>query len=262
MLQVFGAGAYTPLIIATGLATLAAIGVTYTLKSHGRDTESKQKFNSFAHLKQSLGLVKKSRTIFALAVAGLLTLNGEYFLRQSYQPFFQDMAVPSLFLGIALSAGKLLNFVVIRHSYIFEKFLTVDRIILWLNLALGGLFIAFSIARSPWALVPIFILMQGLLNAERPVVSDYINQRIESQQRSTVLSAVSFIQNLGQIFARLALAVSIGLIGIGTTYIAQGIYLIIGAIIGVWYLRRCGCVHRVKSSGSDNEDLQIAQEIA
>lgn len=259
--QIFGKSAYIPLIVATGLIVLVAFGITYTLHVSEKPKKAKQEFKSMTHLKQSLKLVKNNRTIFALLVAALLTLNGEYFLRQTYQPFFENMSVPALFLGVALAAGKLLNYVIIRWSHILEKYLTVDQIILWVNLLTGILFVGLSLARSPWALVLVFILIQGLLNAERPVVSDYINQRVETYQRSTVLSAVSFAQNLGQVFARLALGASIGLISIGPSYAVQGGYMIIGTVIGVWYLRRCGCVHRVKPT-EDPEDLELAQELA
>ncbi len=260
--QLFGSGAYAPLILATGVIVLVALGITYSLQVSEKPKALKQEFKSITHLKKSLKLVKQNRTIFALLIAGLLTLNGEYFLRQTYQPFFQEMAVPALFLGVALAAGKFLNYIVIRWSHVMEKYLTVDQIIFWVNLMTGILFIGLSLARSPWALVPVFILIQGLLNAERPVVSDYINQRVQSYQRSTVLSAVSFAQNLGQVFARLALGVSVGLLSIGSTYVVQGTYMVIGSVLGVWYLRRCGCVHKLKPTESFVGDLSLAEEIA
>lgn len=247
----FGDASYNPLVVATGLTTLAALAVASTLKRKTHRVEHDKRGNMFGQLKQGVKVVTKSRTITALTIAGLLTLNGEYFLRQTYQPFFQDMMVPALFLGLALSAGKLLNFAVIRNVHKLEEFLTVDRIILWVNLLLGIAFIAFALVRSVWALVLVFVIIQALLNAERPVVSDYINQRIGPGQRSTVLSTVSFALNIGQIVARLALGLSIGLVGMGSTFIVQGVYLVIGSIIGVWYLRRCGCVHRVKHNLSD-----------
>jgi hypothetical protein len=260
--QIFGADAYAPLIVATGIVVLLAYFITRSLTTGNKPKEHKKEFNSLTHLKQSIGLVKKNRTIFALMIAGLLTLNGEYFLRQSYQPYFEQMEVPAIFLGVALAAGKLLNYMVIRWSHVMEKYLTVDRIILWVNVLTGALFVLLALAHSPWALVPVFILIQSLLNAERPVVSDYVNQRVQSFQRSTVLSAVSFVQNLGQIGARLALAISIGLIGVGASYAVQGTYMIIGAIIGVWYLRRCGCVHKVTPTKEYAKDLELVEEVS
>jgi MFS family permease len=258
--QIFGSIAYAPLVVATSIATILALGITFTLKGARVDSEVKEDFRSLTHIKSSFAHIKSSRTIFALTLAGLLTLNGEYFLRQSYQPYFNEMVVPSLFLGVALGMGKLFNYAVIRNVHVLEKYLSVDQIIFWINATTGALFIAFAMTKDVWLLVPIFVLIQGLLNAERPVVSDYINQRVESFQRSTVLSGISLTLNFGQIFARLGLALSLGMIGLGKTYILQGVYMLIGSSIAVWYLRKCGCTHRVKPTDSI-EDIQFANEV-
>lgn len=260
--QLYGSAAYGPLITATGIMVLIGLAITFTLKVKRQAKNKDQVFNSFAHIKQSFSVVRKNRTIFALLLAGILTLNGEYFLRQTYQPYFQQLMVPAVFLGVALAAGKLLNYGVIRWSHLLEKYLTVDQVILWVNLLTGIMFVALAMARSPWMVVPVFILIQGLLNAERPIVSDYINQRVESFQRSTVLSAISFAQNLGQVFARLALGTSLGLISIGPTFAVQGAYMILGTLIAVWYLRKCGCVHKVQPTKSTSDDLSFSEELA
>ena len=188
----------------------------------------------------------------ALAVFGLLSLNGEYFLRQTYQPYFQSLSVPAIFLGLALSAGKLLNFVAMRNAHRLEKYLPIDKILLSIFVGMGVSYILFAVVHSIWAVVGIFMVIQALLNSQQPVVSDYINERIDSEKRTTILSTVSFVQNMGQVVARILLGLSIGLIGLRHTFIAQGMYLLGGAIIGVWYIRRCGCVHRVTHLSDDD----------
>lgn len=260
--QLFGAAAYTPLIIATGVVVLVAFGLTFRLNIPETLKAQPHAFKTKDHIKQSLALVRGNRTIFALLLAGLLTLNGEYFLRQSYQPYFQTMMVPAVFLGVALAAGKVLNYLVIRWSHVMEKHLTVDQILMWINGFTGLLFVALAAVHSPWAIVAVFILLQGLFNAERPVVSDYVNQQIESFQRATVLSTVSFVQNIGQVVARLLLAGSIGLFTLGPTYAIQGAYMLVGTAIGVWYLRRCGCVHKVSPATDTTDDLALVEELA
>jgi MFS family permease len=262
-IQLFGTEAYIPMVVLTAIAVLVALAITFTLTTPEKRSGLKnvKQFNALSHLGDSLKVIKRTRVIFALTVAALLTLNGEYFLRQSYQPFFEQLSVPALFLGVALSIGKLFNFIVVRYAHVMEKYLTVDQIIFWVNALLGVLFVSFALFRTPVATVLIFILIQGLLNAERPVVSDYVNQRVESHQRSTVLSGISLLQNFGQVIARLGLAISIGIIGIGATYAVQGLYMIIGTMIGVWYLRRCGCTHKVRAK-HDMDELAAIQELA
>jgi MFS family permease len=243
--QLFGASSYAPLIVATMLATFGSLVITTTLRLCKHHAEHLGKTNLVQQLKSGAKVVRKNHTIMALTLFGLLTLSGEYFLRQTYQPLFQQMAVPALFLGVALSAGKLLNFVAVRNAHRLEKYFTVDKILLWIIMSLGLSYVLLGVVHSAWAVVVVFMLIQGLINSQSPVISDYINQQIASGQRSTTLSTVSFIQSVGQIIARLLLGLSIGAIGLGHTYIAQGAYLLIGGIIGVWYIRRCGCVHKV-----------------
>jgi MFS family permease len=256
--QFFGKASYVPLVIATGMTSLFTLLIASTLKNRRHIAEHTGRGVFYSQLKDGLKIVKKSRTIIALTVLGLLTLNGEYFLRQTYQPYFQHLAVPAIFLGVALSAGKLLNFIAMRNAHRLEKYLTVDKILLWINLTLGFSFILFALTRSAWSLVAIFMLIQALLNSQQPVVSDYINQQIASGQRSTTLSTVSFIQNMGQVVARVLLGISIGVIGLGHTFIAQGIYMLVGTVIGIWYIRRCGCVQRVTHIIDDSPQVALA----
>jgi|GEM_PF-983454 len=243
--QLFGSRSFVPLIIATALATIASLVLVSTLRVCRHHAEHLAKGKLITQLKSGATVVKNNRTIKALTLFGLLTLSGEYFLRQTYQPLFQQLAVPAIFLGLALSGGKLLNFVAVRNAHRLEKYFTIDKLLLWITLVLGAGYILLALSHSVWSVVAAFMLIQGLLNSQQPIISDYINQQIVSTQRSTTLSTVSFIQNIGQIVARLLLGISIGMIGLSHTFIVQGIYLIVGGIVGVWYIRSCGCVHKV-----------------
>jgi MFS family permease len=246
--QIFGKTSYIPLIVATATASTIALIITSTLQPLEHIMVKAQGIKFVNQIKSGLKVVKQTRTIFALTILGLLTLNGEYFLRQTYQPYFQNLAVPAIFLGLALSGGKLLNFFAMRNVHHLEKFFTVDKMLLWINLALGASFILLAFANSVFLVVAVFMLIQAIMNSQQPIVSDYVNQQIQPGQRTTTLSTVSFIQNIGQIIARLLLGISIGLIGLGHTYIAQGIYVLAGTVIGIWYIRSCGCVHRIHHS--------------
>lgn len=261
VVQFYGAMAYIPLIILTSLAVGSGLAISFMLSNGRRRKLVSDDFKSIQHAKNSFRLIKNNRTIFALMIAGLLTLNGEYFLRQTYQPFFEDAAVPALFLGLALAIGKLLNYFVIRNSHILEERLSVDKIILLVNTLIGVSFIGLWVGSNyAWVVVMMFIVIQALLNAQRPVVSDYVNQRTKSHQRSAVLSAISFTQNLAQVAARLLLGASVGLIGTGTTYAMQGMYMLVGATAAFWYLRKCGCTHRVRPHEDSITSLKTVEE--
>lgn len=255
--QFFGQSSYMPLIVATGCSTMIALILAYTLSPQKHVNKEKQPQRIFEHFKSGFKNIKKSHVILALMFAGLLTLNGEYFLRRTYSPFFQNMAVPALFLGVALSVGKLLNFIVIKNIHRAEKHLTVDRLFLGLGLILGISFIIFAFTTSVWVLVIVFIIIQAFMNAEKPIVSDYVNERISSEQRSTTLSTLSLINNGGDTVARLILGALVGAFGLGLTFVAQGAYLVIGTIVAVWYMRRCGCVYRIKNPKPSTSEVIV-----
>lgn len=258
--QFFGASSYIPLILVTALATFVSMLLGFTLRVCKHHTEHPSKAKFLDQIKSGMKVVKTNHTIKALTIFGLLTLSGEYFLRQTYQPQFEQAAVPAIFLGLALSAGNLLNFITMRNVHRLEKYFTVDKLLLLITLALGVAYVLLGFSRSAWAVVVVFMLIQGLLNTQQPIISDYVNQQIESGRRSTTLSAISFVQNMGQVIARVLLGISIGAIGLGHTYIAQGIYLILGGIIGVWYIRSCGCIYKIKHK--ENTSPAVTAQLA
>lgn len=244
--QLFGENAYRPLILMTVVASSSALilaGSLQNLRTHNREYAPEIKF--LKHTKESLAIVRSQRTVRALTVVALLTISAEYFLRQSYQPLFESAGVIPLFLGLSLTIGSALNYLIIRNSYRLEQYLTLDKILLLHNLLMAFGFGLLALFSNPYVLVGAYILLQGLFNAQRPIVSDYVNERVEAAKRSTVLSTISFGQSLLSIVTRLLLAASLGLFGLKNTLGFQAIYLIIGISIGYWYMRRCGCVHRV-----------------
>jgi MFS family permease len=246
--QLFGASSYRPIILLTAFATISALAVAVSLKNlKSSDLNDAAELQFLKHSKESLAIVKSERTVRALTIVALLTISAEYFLRQSYQPLFQSAGVIPIFLGLSLSIGSALNYIIVRRSYLLEKYLTLDKILLLHNLLMAAGFGLLALFTNPYILVGAYILLQGLFNAQRPIVSDYINERIDSSKRATVLSTISFGQSLMSIITRLLLAASLGLFGLQQTLGLQALYLIVGIGIGYWYMRRCGCVHRINN---------------
>lgn len=255
--QLLGAASYKPLIIISALTSIIGIAIATRLRQPRHIAQHDHKSHAMEQLKSGIKNIKGSHVLFALMIASMLTLNGEYLLRQTYQPYFQSMLVPAIFLGIALSIGKLFNVVAMRNVHRLEKILTVDQIFFGLNILLGGMYVAMAFAPSVLVLVTSFILIQTLLNLQRPIFSDYINEQIGPSQRSTTLSAMSFVDNIAQITVRLVLGAAIGIIGLKSTFALQGLYLFIGAAIGTWYLRKCGCINRTHHASENIESTEL-----
>lgn len=244
LLQLFSVKSYVPIYVLHLVSAIVTALVALRLANTNDNTEIGEE-NPIKLLKSSWQTVRSSKILFSLALFGLLSLNGEYFLRQTYQPLFQDVGVLPLFMGLVLAIGSALNFVVVRYSYKLEKFLNLEHILLVHSVLQGLLFIALGLLGAPTGVVIAFVLLFSLFNAQNPIVSDYINSRIEKSQRATVLSTISFVRQIGQTLIRFIYVILLGYIGVAHSYKLQGLYLIIGGLVGYRLLVKCGCVYKI-----------------
>lgn len=256
LLQLFGAQSYVPIYVLHLITAVITALIALTLANTNDDTEVVDE-NPIKLLRSSWATVRSNKTLFSLAIFGLLSLNGEYFLRQTYQPLFQDVGVLPLFMGMVLAIGSALNFLVVRYSYKLEKLLNLEHILLLHSLLQGLLFIALGLLGAPVGVVIAFVLLFSMFNAQNPIVSDYVNSRIDKSQRATVLSTISFVRQLGQTFIRFVYVIVLGYVGVAHSYKLQGLYLIIGGLIGYWLLVKCGCTYKI-TEHSKELDLELS----
>lgn len=241
--------AFMPLILLTALAVGVAGILALFIKSHNGLVQNQAEGSGmFSILSEGFALIRKNTTIFTLTLVAVLTIGAEYFLQGVYQPYFENNHVPALWIGLVLSLGAVLNMIATRYVYLLEKYLSVEKILLLVNVALGLAYIGLAMIVHPAFLVGVYILMNGLFNLERPVVSDYINSRTPSKIRTTVLSGISFIRRFVQIFLTSLLAWIVGIWGIQASLTIQGIYLLVGISIGYYLLIRCGCTYKVRNA--------------
>ena len=244
MLQLLDSKSYIPIYLLNLISSAATTLVATTLVSTKKESEVIEE-NPISLLRNSWKTVRSSKILFSLAMFGLLSLNGEYFLRQTYQPFFQQVGVLLLFMGIVLAVGSALKFLVVRYSYKLEKFMNLEHILLLHTLLQGFLFIALGMLGQPIGVVILFVLLFSMFNAQNPVVSDYVNSRIEPNRRATVLSTISFVRQIGQTLIRFVYAILLGYIGVAHSYKIQGLYMVIGGLVGYWLLVKCGCTYKI-----------------
>ncbi|MFO0970986.1 MAG: MFS transporter [Candidatus Saccharimonadales bacterium] len=244
LLQLFDSESYIPIYLLNLISSAATTIVAATLVSTKKELEVIEE-NPISLLRNSWKTVRSSKILFSLAMFGLLSLNGEYFLRQTYQPFFQQVGVLPLFMGVVLAVGSALNFLVVRYSYKLEKFMNLEHILLLHTLLQGFLFIALGMLGQPVGVVILFVLLFSMFNAQNPVVSDYVNSRIEPNRRATVLSTISFVRQIGQTLIRFVYAILLGYIGVAHSYKIQGFYLVLGGLLGYWLLVKCGCTYKI-----------------
>jgi MFS family permease len=247
MVQQYGASSYPWLIAMTAGAVFLAGLVSTTLSSvRAQISKDEEGSGVFSALKDSWKLILTNKTVKTLAMVSILTLNGYYFLQTVYQPLFESVGVDPLYLGLAVSLGTIVHFVLVRYSYLLEKYLHLQNILLVINLGIAFLYFAMAFVTDPILLVLAYIILQGIIDTERPVLSDYINERTKSSIRSTVLSCLGFSRQFCKALLRIGLGALVGVFSIPTTLFLYGCYILVGIGIGYWLMVRCGCTYRIK----------------
>jgi len=200
----------------------------------------------FAGLKRSITLITKNRTVFNLTLGAILTLSGEYYLLGVYQPVFLESGVPIALLGVTFSVGLALSALFLHRVELIERYLTLDKIIVLVTLLMAIGYFALGLSYHPIIVVIAFLFLRSLFEVTSPIVSDYINEHIPSDIRSTTLSGISMVSRFAKVLQRVLLSVVVAYGGIRISLISQAGYLLIGGLVAYWLFRRCGCVHRIR----------------
>lgn len=249
-LGVYGSASFVPLILITSAFQLFITVFSLTLKDGSRQIKHKsvvkQEVKLFSSLSKTFNLMRSNKTIFALTMIGLLATCNEYFLYGTYGPHFEASGVGNFWVGAAFSIGLIVNFALQRYAYLIENYLTFEKAFALIKiLSIAGYFGLALATKSP-LIVILVISTIGVFNLERPIVSDYANQEIESSVRATVLSGMSLASRMMKMILTLFLGLIIAGGSLKLGYFAQASFMTVGLAISYWLLVRCGCVRRFK----------------
>lgn len=229
--------AYLPAILITVAMVLSAALITFTT---GRPVKNKRIVRpKLYEIKKSFMLFKKSKLLKTIFIVIGLTQTGKYIVMDLYQPYFELQQVLPLFLGAALSVGSLASFLIIRNVYKIEKILKNTALALaFITITTGICYVAFGLFRGPLITVALFILIFSLVDAVAIFISDYTNSQTTSDVRATVLSGVSLTQELFKTATKALFALALGVLTLPQLFTLYGIYLIIGAVICYYLLKK------------------------
>lgn len=248
----FGKDIFTTLMVISCISiAMAGVLVMFLKDYRVKIMNPAEGSKMFSTLKQSFLLIRHNKTIFTFTIVTILTISGEWFLFSVYQPYFEANSVPAIWIGLTLSIGTLINIILTRYIYLFERYFSVATLLLILNVLFGGAYILMAVFVHPVFLIGIYSLMNGILNLQSPIISDYVNSHTPSAIRATLLSGMSFVRRFFTNISYLILGAIIGGWGIKTSLIFQGVYLLFGIGIGYYLLVRCGCVYKVDQSKLD-----------
>ena len=258
----FGSNAFVPLIWLTAVTKLITLVITLQLRDVPvENSATEQGSGMWKLLKSSTQEIRQSATLRTMTYVKLLTLPGIYVLYSSYQGYFEANGVTPYFIGFVLTLGALANSIALRNAHYLERYLSLDKAVLYLALLLGISHLLFSVIHQPWLLVLTYILIQAQYDIQEPIISDYINDRVPSAIRASTLSGISLIRQIGNTMQKFLLGLSLTPFGVPGMLRILSIYLIVGGVISYWLLARCGCTYTLQKSGTSEVPVPENPEI-
>ena len=178
-----------PLIIAPAIAIMGSMTV-FALKEPKVDRSSIGSYRS--HLKEGLKHVLNSRAIIILILFMIVIEVGVYVMmifRSIYM--YEDLDLDYLMIGLLICSFLIVAAVIIRFTRKIEEIFGEKRALLFLYAAVFVSFVVVFVVRAPVAIVtqyPIYVVagIQG------PIIFGYINRRVDSEHRSTIVSIATF----------------------------------------------------------------------
>ncbi len=156
-----------------------------------RHVEKHEKWEHFIKIfKESFLHNPKIRSFCIFSgMIGFLTI--AYYLGQKYLEFIN---VPVAYFGVIISINSLLGGIGAKYAHKFENILGFKKLILSFPLIPIIVWIILANMNSLWAIIPLLFVgaFWGMAN---PIFKDYVNKRVTSDRRATILSTMSFIQN-------------------------------------------------------------------
>jgi len=179
-----------PLIIAALIAIVGSLTV-FLLKEP--KVERKRDFTYTVHLGVGLKKVLKSRPILILILFQIILEIGLYvmaFFRSIYMN--DDLELGHFWIGMFFASFLVVAAIVIRMARRIESILGEKNSLVFMYVAILASFVVVFLVRDPIAIVtqyPIY-LVAGIQGA---IINGYINRRVDSEHRSTVMAISVFI---------------------------------------------------------------------
>jgi MFS family permease len=117
-----------------------------------------------------------------------------FFVFWFYQPVLLRAGVPVRYLGWAGAGFNLFAAVLLANAPFIEKALGLRRLLLLSAVMPGLLFLVLGFVDRVAVALPALFVLVGCRMIRMPVLNEFINQHVESDNRATVLSSVSLLE--------------------------------------------------------------------
>ena len=134
----------------------------------------------------------KKLRLFTLNYATISAIT--FFMFWFYQTLLRQIAVNVGYFGLVGSGCNLFAAILLSRLKTLEKYLGISRLILFTALIPGLLYIGLSLNKNLFFVLIAVFSVVGLKLLRMPILLDFINQMIKSQNRATLLSTVSILE--------------------------------------------------------------------
>ena len=134
----------------------------------------------------------KKLRLFTLNYATISAIT--FFMFWFYQTLLRQIAVNVGYFGLVGSGCNLFAAILLSRLKTLEKYLGISHLILFTALIPGLLYIGLSLNKNLFFVLIAVFSVVGLKLLRMPILLDFINQMIKSQNRATLLSTVSILE--------------------------------------------------------------------
>ncbi|MFH1521816.1 MAG: MFS transporter, partial [archaeon] len=171
-----------PLIILAFLLTFF-IDEPITKKSNKKLRVS----NSFAHIKEGLQYLKKSNLIRYLSLLSIFTIPFITIIYVTSSVYLDKILIPIGLIGVVAFVSSIIGAIVSKRAHKIDLFLGGQKSILFVHILIILTMILMSLM-IPYFGVLFYFLGFVAISFSAVVFDDYINQKIKSTHRATILS--------------------------------------------------------------------------
>ena len=180
--------------IITALFVLLTLIVVLTIK------EPKKKALEENFIRTGLdgfNYIFKHKKLRAFSLNTVLIAIATFFMFWFYQPLSGEAGIPIIYYGFIGAGFNLFGILLMSNVKKMERFFNINTLLLYSALIPSFFLIGVAFVRNIFFVLLAIFLITGLRLFRRPVLEDFMNQHITSENRATVLSGISMIERAG-----------------------------------------------------------------
>lgn len=142
-----------------------------------------------------LKYLNKHKKLRTFAINSTLISSVTFFMFWFYQPLSGSLGINIAYYGLIAAGYNLFQTLLFLNIRKLENLFGMGNILFYSALIPSVLFIGLAVIKNIYfALLSIFLIIGS--RARIPILSDFMNQHIESKNRATVLSSISLIERI------------------------------------------------------------------